>query len=136
MHSATVRLFLALILLCSATYAATINFSVFPGTDNTLGTGDDVATAPSESAIQFTTQYSQLYGGTGVMFDSLQPPNTGLASVWNFGNGTFSLCDARPDVSPTTCSFANMQMRFVSSADGTTPVSVGEATMEHESKQH
>jgi MYXO-CTERM domain-containing protein len=123
------RIVFPILMLAAALHASTINFNAFPGPDNTLGTADDVpVNATSSAAVQFTTQFSQLAGGTGVLFDSLNPVNLGVGAITKIGS-TYILVDARPDVSSTAYSFADVGMRFVSSADGSTPVTVGEVTL-------
>ncbi|MDB6038869.1 MAG: hypothetical protein JWM99_2710 [Verrucomicrobiales bacterium] len=122
-------LFTAIGLITTATPSAsavTIDFSSFPGSDNTLGTGDDlsiVAGTGDGQAAFFTDQFSHLSGGTGFRVDSPVPGGAGLgAIVPHFGNNI--LVEARPDAGLGYYSFSAVNLRFVLSSDGLTPVGV------------
>ncbi len=108
-----------------------VDFTAFPGADNILGTGDDVAlnlTSSASGGVQtrFTNEFAFLSGGVGFVVDSLcctAPQGIGVATIANGGAGNL-LAQARPDIDSTAYSFGSLNIRFVSSADGTTPVNV------------
>ena len=72
-----------------------VDFTAFPGADNTLGTGDDVAlglTSSSSGGVQtrFTNEFAFLSGGVGFVVDSLcctAPQGIGVATIEGHAGG-------------------------------------------------
>lgn len=106
-----------------------ITFNSFPGPDNQLGTGDDIAIGPGSPAVFFTDQFARLSGGVGFVVDSAVGGNPSLGyvpslgAVFRLGGNNLSVT-ARPDAGPGQFGFGALRYRFVASDDGTTPVTV------------
>lgn len=122
----------AILFAASSATATTVTFSAFPGPDNTLGTGDDVpinAGSGNGQAVFFTTEYTHLTGGAGLLVDSPVEGNptfgynSGLGAVLLWG-GNNILVGARPDAGPGQFSFGPIRYHFVDSSNGTNPVAV------------
>ena len=103
-----------------------VDFTVFPGADQTLGTSDDLPVALSGGQTRFTNAFAFLDGGVGFLVDSLccaPPQGAGLGAITNRG-GENVLVQARPDLDVFAFTFGSLQFRMVGSADGNTPAHV------------